>query len=74
LADAARFWQSPPTCWQLRQEPWQKLKPLQQQVARLGVHGLAQAALPAHRQQQSRQRMMPEPDLTPNLMPNLAPE
>jgi hypothetical protein len=74
LAHAARFWQSPPTCWQLRQELLRKLKPLQQLVARLGVHGLAQAALPAHRQ--SRQRMMPqaEPDLTPNLMPNLAPK
>jgi hypothetical protein len=59
--------------WQLRQELLRKLKPLQQLVARLGVHGLAQAALPAHRQ--SRQRMMPEPDLSPNLAPkNLAPK
>jgi hypothetical protein len=44
-------------------------------LARLDVHGLAQAALPAHRQQQSRQRMMPEPDLTPSLAPkNWAPK
>jgi hypothetical protein len=77
LAGAVRSWQSPTkycqsspaAFWQQPQEEsqlWRKQKPPQQKqrlAARLGVHGLAQAVLPALQQEQSRKRLAPRSEL-----------